>query len=289
MPGSTFGTPMQAPGSSWGQRPRGMSDMQIRRGQDAGQQHFEREAANESTRNSLYAQKYALGQSLSMQANPANPRSVTDTSMTIKSPGSVPGGQGGSQGGGSNGDGGGSGAPQGGQLPPNIDGHYMPLINMGFTPSAVSAPHAALGAASYSPADAQAFQDAEFGKAKATAGSLGRSAVEGLRGEMSGRGIGGSGSEMRGVSDRLAAATNPLADLNVAHLGQDYAHAQNERNIAESRVSQQFQGDLTQRGQDLSTQQAMNALKAMLAQTKYQGDITQRNFDISALLKGLQY
>lgn len=220
------------------------------------------------------AQQLALSESQRMAQDNANPRTSNGESMDISNYG---GGRSASEG--ASGSSGGGQAVSKPPMPPELDGRYMPLIGMDFTPDSTVAPQVTLGQAAYSAGNAHDAQDAEFGLLKAKSGQLGRSAIDSLRSEMSGRGIGGSGTELRGVGDRIAASVDPLAQLNSTHLREDYANTQRERDIAESRVSQQFQGDITQRGQNQSMMQALNTLKAMLAQTKYQGEIGQNQFN----------
>lgn len=176
------------------------------------------------------------------------------------------------------GSGGGSRGMQGGgnPLPPNIAGHYMPLIEMQQPTLGGVPPRETMPEADFTPGDATAHQDAAFGRLKASSGQLGRSAVDSLRNELAGRGILGSGTEFRGTADRIASAVQPLADLNVSHLGQEYAASQRARELSENRAQTKFSGDISQRGQDASMIQALNALKAALTQTQYSGELQQR-------------
>lgn len=249
----------------------------------------------QAVNNDLTAQRYALDQSYMMQQNSDNPRNITDTSMSISSgvPQQSPGN--GSRNTGSSAVSalGKIGTIGGGNGPtvdiPGVTGRFMPLVGMSAPSSAFPAsaptPQVQLPDAPFTPDNADEFQNAEFAKAKAQAGSLGRSAVTSLRDELAGRGIMGSGTEMRGIADRLAAATNPLSDINVAHLGQDYTASQRERDRAEQHVQTGYQGAIAQRNQDMNQQQALNALKAALMQTQYSGEINQRGQDLSALYR----
>lgn len=117
--------------------------------------------------------------------------------------------------------------------------------------------------------DASAAQNAAFGHAKAQAGSMGRAAVDSLRSNLAERGIMGGGTEARGLVDRLAAATNPLSDLNVAQQQERLGIAQHGQDLGAQQALAQYQGGITQRGQDLSQ-----------AATQYSGGITQRGQDI---------
>lgn len=108
-----------------------------------------------------------------------------------------------------------------------------------------------------------AAQDLQFGSAKAKAGSMGRASLDALRANLAERGILGGGTEARDLTDRLAAATNPLSDLNVAQ-------AQSNVETGNRRASEAYQGGIAQRGQDLSAAQQKRALDVQMAQQKSQ-------------------
>lgn len=237
----------------------------------------------EAANNELLAQRYALDQSNMMQSSAANPRTVTDTSMTISSPGE--GGGFAASGSRSSGSGGGGG----GQLPADLAGRFMPLVGMDSMnlPSSPTPPEVQLGEADFSPQDATAFQNAAVGRTQALAGQQGQAAVKTLTERLAGRGIGKSGTLARGIGERIGLAQQPLTDLNVAHLGQEYGAAQRARELSENRAVQGFQGGIQQRGQSIQAQQALDALRAALVQGKYQGEIQQRGQDLSALFRGL--
>lgn len=110
--------------------------------------------------------------------------------------------------------------------------------------------------------DASAAQNAAFGSAKAKAGSLGRSAVDSLRANLAERGILGGGSEARGVATRLAEATNPLSDLNVAQQQEKLGIIQHNQDLAAGQAATQFGGNITQRGQDIQNANAQAQLAA---------------------------
>jgi hypothetical protein len=123
----------------------------------------------------------------------------------------------------------------------------------GGTAPTVPSPMAQTGAISTA---ADAAHQAAFGQAKAQAGSLARSSLQGLRGELSERGILGSGVEGRGIADRLAMATNPLSDANTAALRENVGITQHNQDLASNAANIGFQGAITQRGQDLEAQNA---------------------------------
>lgn len=232
-------------------------------------------AQNEFTANDLTAQHYALDQSVGMQGNMNIPRTVTDTSMKI----------GGELDPYATHDYSAQSASGSRQLPADIQGHFMPLIQLGQLNESGGnlPPNVTRQQADFTPGDATAFQDAAFANTKAKAGQMGRSAVSSLAAELAGRGIGNSGTFARGVADKLVDATQPLNDLNVAHLGQEYNAAQHARELSEKGVSDIYAGDIQQRGQTIQGQQAINALRAQLLATQYQGQISQRGQDMSLL------
>lgn len=127
---------------------------------------------------------------------------------------------------------------------------------------------------------ADAAQTAAFGKAKATAGSLGESAVRGLQDSMADRGILGSGVEARGLVDRLAAATNPLSDLNIAGLHENVGIAEQNQQLQQQSNLAGYQGGITERGQDIQAQEA--AAQRALAQQQMQQNLALQ------MLQGLQ-
>lgn len=173
------------------------------------------------------------------------------------------------------------------QLPPDIQGRFMPLIELGqldSTPPQLPGQVQRQGG-SFTPEDASAHQNAAYARLKARAGQEGRSAVDSLAAEMGGRGIGGSGTFARGVGDRIASVVQPLADLNVAHLGEEYDAAGRARQLAEAAASESYQGNISQRSTDINATQALQALRAQIAAQKYQGEISQRGQDLEALYR----
>jgi hypothetical protein len=223
---------------------------------------------DEANRNALTAQNYALTQSHGLQSTDA-PRTITDTSMTIGSGGS----------GGSSKSSSGSRLPTGGfgSSNPQIDGRYMSLVEFQ-QPNLNTAtpPREAMPQADYTPQDATEFQNAAFARLKDRAGALGKGAIDSLAAVLGGRGVGNSGTFGRGTAREIVNATQPLADLNVEHLGQEYQAAQHARELSEGRAASNFAGNISQRGQDITSQQALNNLMSQIAQLKYQGEIQQR-------------
>lgn len=120
---------------------------------------------------------------------------------------------------------------------------------------------------------------ASFGQAKATAGALGRSSMEGLRSGLAERGILGGGTEARGLTTRLAEATNPLSDLNTQQLHENAATTQHNYDTAVDVDKTRYQGDITQRGQNISAANAAADRQAAAA--------SQQRSSIMSALQGL--
>lgn len=232
------------------------------------------------------ARQYALDQSVAMQADPNTTRTVSGTEMTQTNAGSGSASRSASGSGSRLAQGGFGGNPAG----PAIDGRYMSLVQ---APTATSAdlnsstsPQVQMGQTNFTPPDAKAFQDAAFARLKDKSGALGQGAIQGLAAQLAGRGISGaSGSFARGTAQEIANAVNPLADLNVAHLGQEYQAAQNAQGLSAQRDQAIYQGGIQQRGQDMSQMSALNQLKASLAQLGYNGGIQQRGQDLESLYR----
>lgn len=104
--------------------------------------------------------------------------------------------------------------------------------------------------------NADAAQAAAFGAAKAKAGAMGRASLDALRAELADRGVLGGGIEARDVVQRLAEATNPLSDLNIAQQQESLALGEKakDRQMAENAAA--YTGAIAQRGQDIQAQQA---------------------------------
>jgi hypothetical protein len=100
--------------------------------------------------------------------------------------------------------------------------------------------------------DTNAAQDAAFGKAKATAGSLGRSAMDSLRAGLAERGLVGGGTEARGLVSKLAEATNPLSDLNNAALHENVGIAEHNQDLGAQAAATDYSGNVSQRNTDVN-------------------------------------
>lgn len=109
----------------------------------------------------------------------------------------------------------------------------------------------------------QAANQAALARAKDTAGQIGRSAMNSLSDVMGARGMGvSSGLGLNEAGGIIGEGARQVGDVNREQQIQALAHNR-------ARASEQYQGNLTQRGQDLS--QSMG---------QYQGQIQQRGQDI---------
>lgn len=170
-----------------------------------------------------------------------------------------------------------SGAGAGAGLPPSIAG--LTSAAAGATmPSSASGGGAATGAShpQLAPVDTSAAEAATFARAKDQVGQTASGALTGLRAALGGRGMLGSGLEERGTAAAATSAAGELGDVSrqaaVTKAGLDNQNA-----------TTNFQGAITERGQDFAKEEAANSLAGDLAKTTYQGQIQQRGQDIQAL------
>jgi len=146
--------------------------------------------------------------------------------------------------------------------------------------------------------DRTAANAAIFARAKDQVGQTSRGALTGLAGAMAGRGILGSGVEGRGIQSVINSGQGQLGDVT-------RQNAITDADISEQNALASYQGDITQRGQniglldsqrgqdvtqrgqDVSSQQ--NALNSLITQRGqdvgltgqgYQGQIAQRGQDL---------
>lgn len=191
-----------------------------------------------------------------------------------------------------------TGAP--GAAPPQVGLGTSSLGSVSpYTPPATITPsgNAAQVAAIQGP-DTSAAAAAAYAASKDQIGQASRGALTGLSGALAGRGIVGSGVEGRGISSVINGGQQQLADTS-------RALAQKQADLTEQNALASYQGDVTQRGQNIQNNQAntgfavtqrgqdisagdaaMNALlaqrgqSASLAAQEEQGGITQRGQDI---------
>ena len=116
---------------------------------------------------------------------------------------------------------------------------------------------------------ADAARAAAFARAKDMAAKIAQSGVTGLRNAMASRGIGGSGIEVGGTGEILGNATNQLGNVSQEQLIQDLEQQRHESDIS-------YQGNITQRGQDIQAEQARRAALMGLFNQQFGGDITAR-------------
>lgn len=123
--------------------------------------------------------------------------------------------------------------------------------------------------------------DANLLRAKDKQGQIAASALTGLRGALGERGMLGSGAETGGTADIAAKGLQSLTDVNREGLIQNDQAAQ-QYDLAG------YQGDISQRGQDLSSNNAMAALRTQErgqdigANVAFRGqDVTARGQDIA--------
>jgi hypothetical protein len=113
-----------------------------------------------------------------------------------------------------------------------------------------------------------AARSASFARAKDQAGLIGRSAMNSLAGVMGARGLTGSGLAANAAGGVINQQANQLGEVNREEAIQG-------GNLARQRASEQYQGGITERGQDIS---AINAQRqAMLGlMGGFTGQVTAR-------------
>lgn len=107
--------------------------------------------------------------------------------------------------------------------------------------------------------DTSAARTAAFGRAKDQSGQTARAAIDALRGEMAGRGLLGSGIEGGRTAEIVGQAAQGSNEVSREQAIQDAANA--------ARMGEmQYQGGITQRGQDISALEAEKARQAQAMQ-----------------------
>lgn len=144
-----------------------------------------------------------------------------------------------------------------------------------------------------------AAQAAEFNRAKDVVGNTSKAALTSLRSALGGRGMLGSGLESRGTANVINQGQQQLGDIV-------RQQAMTGSELANQAAMTGYQGGIEQRGQDISSQQAANALRAQLAEAQSNYGLSeqqlaeeQRQFNLNkrqqqyanvlAALGGLQY
>ena len=104
----------------------------------------------------------------------------------------------------------------------------------------------------------QAARAAAFARAKEQTGRIGRSSLTGLREALASRNMLGGGAEAVGTGQIVGGAEGALNEFTREQMINDFAAAQQA-------AGQEYSGAITQRGQDLSAQQAQrNALYGLM-------------------------
>lgn len=174
--------------------------------------------------------------------------------------------------------------PMGGANPPTSGGSSStssPTIGGSGTAASDSSAYAHLA-----PVDTTAAETASFNKAKDTVGQTTAGSLTGLRSALASRGMLGSGLEERGTTAAITAGAGQLGDVS-------RQQAVTRADEAQKNAQANFEGDITQRGQDFSSadtrrgqdfqkEEAGNTLAGSLALGTYNGQIAQRGQDITA-------
>lgn len=117
--------------------------------------------------------------------------------------------------------------------------------------------------------DNTAANSAAFGRAKDQTGEITRGAMSGLRSSLAGRGMMGGGAESRGTASVVNRGASNLANVSREQAIQD-------SNQKADFAKMGYEGDISQRGQDLSTATANRGQDLSAALGEYQGGISQR-------------
>ena len=97
--------------------------------------------------------------------------------------------------------------------------------------------------------DTSAATSAAFARAKDQAGALSRASLDSLTGELGSQGMLGGGAQAQGAADILGQATNTMGNEISSEAGQ-------QAGIAADFAKTGYEGDITQRGQDIQEQEA---------------------------------
>jgi hypothetical protein len=166
-----------------------------------------------------------------------------------------------------------SGSGGGSSLPPSIAG--LTAAASGAVPSTPGdggiAPRAQIA-----PVDTSAAEAATFNRAKDQVGETASGALTGLRSALGSRGLLGSGLEERGTAAAAVGAAKELGDVT-------RQSAITKANLDNQNATTNFQGQISQRGQDFQREEAANSLAGDLAKTTYEGQIQQRGQNIQAM------
>jgi hypothetical protein len=117
--------------------------------------------------------------------------------------------------------------------------------------------------------DLSAAQNAAFARAKDREGQLAQGALQGLRSQLGGRGLLGSGAEGRGTAN--------IANRGLANLGEvnrEQAIQGANANVDAAKLG--YQGAIQQRGQDITQAQNMNNINLQVAQANFDAQMRQQ-------------
>jgi len=133
---------------------------------------------------------------------------------------------------------------------------------------------ATAGHSHLAPVDTTAAETASFNKAKDQVGQEATGALTGLRSALGGRNLLGSGQESRATASLATGAESQLGDVT-------RQQAVTRADEAQKNAETNFQGDISQRGQDFQKEEAGNSLAGQLAMAGAQNAVTQRGQDIT--------
>ncbi len=120
-----------------------------------------------------------------------------------------------------------------------------------------------------------------FGRAKDQAGQLGRASLQSLRDELGATGMLGSGSEAQSTADIAAKGLGQLGEVS-------RTNAVNEAAQKADFAKMKYQGDISQRGQDMADQQARASLAAQQAMQQAQLQLQRETSRQQMLLEALR-
>jgi len=123
--------------------------------------------------------------------------------------------------------------------------------------------------------DTSAAESASFNKAKDQIGQMTSGAATGLRSQLGSRGMLGSGLESRGMTNIALGGEGQLGDTL-------RSQAVDRSNQAREEATTNYQGDITQRGQDIGSATSRYGTDAGLTAANYSGQVAQRGQDITA-------
>ncbi len=125
------------------------------------------------------------------------------------------------------------------------------------------------------PVNTDAATSAEFAHAKDQVGLESSGALAGLRSALGGRGLLGGGLEERGTASAANAAAGQLGDVS-------RQQAMTAADLAQKNAETNFQGKVTERGQNFQKEEAGNSLASNERLGQLSADVQTRQQDIAA-------